>query len=271
MQGDQGNSLGTLKKVGLFLRDEEQDYPLEELGTFFASRGISVVPLNQEKGDVGGLDLVLAMGGDGTVLRALDLFPRCPVLAINFGRVGFLTAGERKDLEQIIGLVMEGKFLVSERLVLDCRYPGGTLRVVNELMVRTISHLLYIDVFVNDTKIRTICGDGVVVGTPTGSTGFLLSTGGPIVMPDVRGMILDGINEHNFTSRALILTPESRICLHLSADTRSRDVVLIADGRQICQLDPGQEICISQAPHTAKLIYLEPNYFFHNLSSKLSW
>ena len=259
-----------LKRVGILLRDQEQAYPLREVRELFARREIRVVPLDEEGEQPGDLDLVVAMGGDGTVLRALDLFPQCPVLAINFGTVGFLTAGDRKELEQIISLLMEGKFIMSERLVLDCRYPGGELRAINEVVVRISNHLLSIDVFVNDTRIRTIRGDGVVVGTPTGSTGFLLSTGGPIVMPGVRCMILDGINEHNFTSRTLILTPESLIRLHISPQTRA-DVSLIADGRQLCRLDPGQEVYISQAPYMAKLIYLESNYFFHNLSSKLSW
>jgi len=260
-----------LRKVGVLLRDQEQVYPLQEVRELFARHQIAVTPLREEEAQPGDLDLVIAMGGDGTVLRALDLFPQCPVLPINFGTVGFLTAGDRKDLEEIVSLLMAGQFIMSERLVLDCRHPGGQLRAVNEVSVRTISHLLYTDVFVNDTKIRTIRGDGVVVGTPTGSTGFLLSTGAPIVMPGVRCIILDGINEHNFTSRALILTPESRIRLHVSPETRGSHIFLIVDGRQLCTLEPGQEVHIRQAPYTAKLIYLEPNYFFHNLSSKLSW
>ena len=267
--GDSANR--QLKRVGLLLRDAEQTYPIAEVRALFGKRGIEVVPLDPLKEATDELDLVVAMGGDGTVLRALDLFHQCPVLAINFGTVGFLTAGDRKDLEQIVELVLEGKYLVSERLVLNCQHPGGRLRAINEVMVRTSSHLIYVEVFVNDTKIRTIRGDGVVVGTPTGSTAFLLSTGAPIVMPDVRCMILDGINEYNFTSRALILTPESHIRLHLAPDMHDRRVSLLADGRQVCRLDPGQEVHISQAPHPARLIYLEPSYFFHNLSSKLSW
>lgn len=260
-----------LRKVGVLLRDEGQDYPLEELQTLFAGRGIGVVRLNPEGAAPGDLDLVVAMGGDGTVLRALDRFPGCPVLAINFGTVGFLTAGDRTDLGRIVSLLMAGKYVVSERLVLSCRYPGGSLRAVNEVIVRTSDRLIYVDVSIDGTKIRTIRGDGVVVGTPTGSTAFLLSTGAPIVMPGVRCMILDGIHEYNFTSRALILTPDSRICLHVNPQTRGAQVSLVADGRQVAVLEPGQEVLIDQAPESARLIYLEPHYFFHNLSSRLSW
>jgi NAD+ kinase len=126
-------------------------------------------------------------------------------------------------------------------------------------------------VHVDGTKIRTIQGDGVVVGTPTGSTGFLLSAGAPIVMPDVRCFILDGIHEHNFTSRTLVVSPDSNIRLSISPKTRDPHVYLTADGRQVRDLKPGDELQITRSETSAKLIYFDPHYFFHNLSSKLDW
>lgn len=260
-----------LKRVGLFLRDPSERYPVQELGDLLANLGISLVLLNGNTQAVNELDLVIAMGGDGTVLRALDLFYRCPVLAINFGTVGFLTAGDRNDMDRIIRQVLAGDYIISERLVLQCEYPGGSVRSVNEVIVGTSYHLIHVDVFVDDTKIRTIRGDGVVVGTPTGSTALLLSTGAPIVMPDVRCLVLDGINEYNFSSRALILTPDATIRLHLAQDSRDCDIRLISDGRKVCELEPGQHVSLTQAPYTAKLLYLDEGYFFNNLSSKLGW
>jgi len=262
--------MATFNKVGILVRDEEQPFPIEELSREFSKHGVEAMLLDQGD-EPPGVDLVMAMGGDGTVLRALDRFPDCPVLAINFGTVGFLTAGDRKDLKQIVQRLIEGRYLASERLLLDCEFDGERHQAINEIELRALSRLVFIDVHVNDTEIRTIRGDGVVIGTPTGSTGFLLSTGAPIVMPDVRCLILDGINEHNFTSRALILTPESRIRLHISDETKASEVYLIIDGNQICNLEPGREVHINQAKRTAKLIYFEDNYFFHNLTSKLSW
>mgnify|MGYP003977047637 CR=1 FL=1 len=129
------------------------------------------------------------MGGDGTVLRLLDLCPESPVLAINYGTVGFLTAGDRTELAQVLDRLVSGDYLISERLVLQCRHPTGQLRAVNEVMVRTSNRLVFVDVYVDDTKIRTTVADGVVVGTPTGSTGFLMSAGAPIVMPEVRCLV----------------------------------------------------------------------------------
>ena len=124
---------------------------------------------------------------------------------------------------------------------------------------------------IDDDKIRTIRGDGVVVGTPTGSTGLLMAMGAPLVMPEVRCMMLDGINEYNFTSRTLILPAEKRVRLHVSPETRDQHVTLVVDGREMCGLDPGQDVYVGQAEHTARLIYLDNHYFFNNLSEKLSW
>ena len=260
-----------LRKVGLLLREDDEEGPLDEVQEIFGSRGIELASLNQTGSLPRDVDLVVAMGGDGTVLQALDRFPECPVLAINFGTVGFLTAGDRSDLKEIMNLLVDGRYVVSERLVLECTYPTGARRAINEVIVRVYNRLLFADVYVDDTKIRTIRGDGVVVGTPTGSTAFLLSTGAPIVMPDVRCMVLDGINEYNFSSRALILPPESHIRLRINPETRDPHVYLTVDGHQLGSISPGEEILIAKSPNTAKLIYLESNYFFHNLTSKLSW
>ena len=253
------------------MRDESGDYPLEEMRRLFAAQGIGAHFFARPADAPDDVDMVLAMGGDGTVLRALEMLPQCPVLAVNFGKVGFLTAGDRSDLETILARLAAGDFFSSERLMLACDHPWGSSRVINEIDIRTRHRLIFTDVFVNDTRIRTIQGDGVVVGTPTGSTGFLLATGAPIVMPGVRCIILDGINEFNFSSRALILAPDARVRLHINPETRDPTIYCTADGRELGQLVPGQEVFIRRAEHPAKLVFFEENYFFHNLSSKLSW
>ena len=260
-----------LAKVGILLRDNEQGYPLQEITELFGRHGIELAELEWNKDPPIDLDLVMAMGGDGTALKALDLCPLCPVLAVNYGTVGFLTAGDRADLESILAHLVKGEFLVSERIALECQYPTGCVRAVNEVIVRTYNRLMFTDVSVDDIEIRTIRGDGVVVGAPTGSTGFLLSTGAPIVMPDVRCLVLDGINEYNFSSRAIILPPDSRIRLHISPKTKDCRVYLTVDGRSQGELRPGDDILIRQADTPARLIYFDRSYFFHNLSSRLNW
>jgi len=256
--------------IGVVLRDEDQPFPIEQMRAIFDRVGVRMHVVDHEPLPPK-LDLIVAMGGDGTVLRALDEFPEHPVLAINYGTVGFLTAGDRDDLESILTQVLSGNFQRSERLILCCEYDGRIAHAVNEVLVRSTLRMISVDVFVNDAKIRTIRGDGVIVGTPTGSTGYLLSTGAPLVMPDVNCFILDGINEYNFSSRALILSPESRIRLRMARVDPGQEAHLIVDGKSLGRLDEGVELNLSRSPRRAQLIFLDRNYFFHNLASRLRW
>jgi len=259
-----------LRRVGIFSSQSEQ--PMYGfLQDWFVPHGIEMSRLEEGVKSRDGLDLVIAFGGDGTVLAALSLFPQCPVLAVNFGNVGFLTAGDREELAEMLQSVLDGNYIISERSVLECVHPHETDYAVNEIVIRGATRLIAVELSINDQHIRRVRGDGVIVGTPTGSTGHLLSTGAPIVLPDVRCMILDGVNEYNFSSRALILPPEASIRLQISKKTRDENVSLMADGVNLCQLSIGTEIFIEQAEHRARLVYLDYGYFFRNLSSKLSW
>jgi NAD+ kinase len=259
-----------LKAVGILLRDPKQAYPLEYLKNVFERIGSRIHLLNhalpKEK-----LDLIIAMGGDGTVLKALDLNPDCPVLAINYGTVGFLTAGDRTDLESLMERLLANDYILSERLQLYCEYPGGAANVINEVVLRSSWRMINVEVSVDGAKIRTIRGDGVIVGTPTGSTGYLVSTGGPIIMPDAQCFVLDGINEYNFTSRALILPASSHILLRLPALLPGQEAHIYIDGELIAPLKPGGEIRLSRSERRSQLIYFDKDYFFRNLSSRLSW
>ena len=258
------------KTVGLLLRDDTQNYPLNYLKSFFDPLGAKIIVLKTKRPKKP-LDLVIAMGGDGTVLQALDLMPECPVLAINYGTVGFLTAGDRDDLGTLLQRLLNDDYLISTRLLLSCRYNRKTVHAVNEVSLRSTIRMIQVEVFVNDTKIRTIRGDGVIVGTPTGSTGYLLSTGAPVVMPDADCIVLDGINEYNFSSRALILSPDREIRLRLTSLLPNQEAQLVVDGNHLASIKQGQQLVISRSERRAQLIFFEENYFFHNLSSRLSW
>jgi len=260
------------KTIGVLLRDSTQSYPIHYLKSLFEPLGAKLVVLNKHKHKPKRkLDLVIAMGGDGTVLQALDMLPNCPVLAINYGTVGFLTAGDRDDLTRLMERLVNNDYFLSERLLLRCDYQRKTVHAVNEVFLRSSGRMISVDVFVNGAKIRTIRGDGVILGTPTGSTGYLLSTGAPLVMPDANCFILDGINEYNFSSRALILSPDAKIRLHVQSLLPDQEALLVVDGNQVASLKEGEELMLTRSERRAQLIFFEENYFFHNLSSRLSW
>ena len=136
-----------LRKVGVLLRDETQQHPFAELAALLSQNTIEAVLLSWDACPPDDLDLIIAMGGDGTVLKALDLGSRVPVLAVNFGTVGFLTAGDRSELTTIVTDLIAGDYIVSERLFLHCTHPSGEIRAINEVIVRTSNRFCFVDVY----------------------------------------------------------------------------------------------------------------------------
>ena len=225
-----------LRKVGIFSPQFEQ--PVTELvQEWFVPHGIETLALEGKTGRNDDLDLVLSFGGDGTVLAALSLFSQCPVLAVNFGNVGFLTAGDREELTDMLQSVLEGKYIISERSVLECVHPHGKDFAVNEVVVRGATRLIAVELTINEKHIRRVRGDGVIVGTATGSTAYLLAAGSPIVMPELRCMIIAGLNEYDFRSRHLVVTGESLIRLQISEQTHEKEIYLSADGKEKIPLE----------------------------------
>ena len=259
-----------LRKVGVF--SPQFDKPVTELvQKWFVPHGIEISHLEDDSVSIDDLDLVLSFGGDGTVLAALSLFPQCPVLAVNFGNVGFLTAGDREELTEMLQSVLEGKYIISKRSVLECIHPNGTDYAVNEVVVRGATRLIAVELSINEQHIRRVRGDGVIVGTATGSTAYLLAAGSPIVMPELRCMIIAGLNEYDFRSRHLVVMSDSTIMLQISEQTQEKEIYLSADGKGKIPLQIGDKIFIRESTRQAKLVFMEKNYFFHNLSSRLSW
>ena len=259
-----------LRKVGIF--SPQIEHPVNEvLEEWFVPHGIEIFYLKDNLSKKTDLDLVLSFGGDGTVLAALSLFPECPILAVNFGNVGFLSAGEREELTVMLQKVIDGKYIISERSVLECVHPYGTDFAVNEVVVRGATRLISVDLNINDQHVRRVRGDGIIVGTATGSTAYLLAAGSPIIMPELKCMIVTGLNEYDFRSRPLVITIESQVKLLVSPQTHEKEIYLSIDGKEKIPLAKGEEVFIKKSKRQAKLILMENNYFFQNLSSRLSW
>ena len=259
-----------LRRVGIFTQQLEQ-HLYSFLQHWFLPHDIEMSSLEDGDKSRDDLDLVISFGGDGTVLAALSLFPQCPVLAVNFGNVGFLTAGDREELSDLLQCVLEGNYIISERSVLKCEHPHGTDYAVNEIVIRGATKLIAAELDINDQHIRRVRGDGVIVGTATGSTAYLLAAGSPIVMPELRCMIITGLNEYDFRSRHLVVTADSIVRLKVSDQTHEKEIYLSVDGKEKVPLEIGDEVMIRESTRKAKLIFMEKNYFFQNLSSRLSW
>ncbi|MGK0358460.1 MAG: NAD+ kinase [Bradymonadia bacterium] len=256
-----------LRHIGLYTRDEDQDYRLEPMRKLFRRAGIEMfvdVPEGIE------LDLVIAMGGDGTVLRALAAHPGVPVVAVNFGNVGFLTQCDREGLDNVLVRLLADDYQIEERLTLEVRCGERRWRCINEVVIKGAAHMIEVGMRVNGRLIHTPRGDGVIIGTPTGSTAYLLSTGAPIVTPDVDCIIMQPLNEYSFASRSVIVPGSASVSLEVQAG-RDGDIGLAIDGCDRVPLAVGDVVEMQRSPKPARLVYFEADYFFRNLRERLRW
>lgn len=258
-----------LRRIGLYTRDDDQDYRLASMERLFRRAGIELVR-DASSGDPDSFDLVIALGGDGTVLRALSAHPRTPVLAVNYGQVGFLTQSNRQDLDKVLVRLLSDDYFIEERLTLQVRIGDRTFRCINEVVVKGVLHMIEVGVTVNDHRVLNPRGDGIIVGTPTGSTAYLMSTGAPLVTPDVDCIIVKPLNEYSFSSRSIVLPGSARIQLQVSTG-RDTGVAAAIDGRDRVPVRDGELIEISRSEQPARLVFFEGDYFFRNLRERLRW
>jgi NAD+ kinase len=260
-----------LKRIGIFTSMAELPELLHRMEEWARPHGIEVIPLEWQGGTSTPVDLTIVFGGDGSVLSALVNYPTPPVLAINYGTVGFLTAGDREELWELLGQLLNGQYVISERSMLECLHPQGTAYAVNEVVIKGATRMITVELHINDHPIRKIRGDGVIVGTATGSTAYLLAAGSPIVMPELRCMIVSGLNEYDFRARQLVVTSDSHIRLKIDPNTREHDIYLSVDGKNKLALSTNEEVYIRESNRRARLLFPESSYFFQNLFSRLSW
>jgi NAD+ kinase len=225
-----------------------------------------------------GLDLVLALGGDGTMLRAVQLvYPEpVPILGVNAGQLGYLSAIEATELEAALPRLLRGEFEVSERMMLEvvvktATGPDGVVErtefALNEAVLEKVGagRLIRLLVSINGTPFTTYATDGVIVATPTGSTAYSFSARGPIVSPGHRCLLLTPVSPHMLFDRSLVLGAEEELELLV---TDGRPVSLTVDGREAGQLAPGEVIVCRAAPAAARLVARRPDDFHQLLKAK---
>ena len=216
-----------------------------------------------------GLDLVVSLGGDGTMLRAAALAfeAQAPVGGVNLGKKGFLTAMEMEHMYDGLEDIFAGRYLLQERMMLECvpeEGAGERYYALNEVVVgkRELQRMIRLEVDINGRYFYFYSGDGVIFSTPTGSTAYSLSAGGPIVDPSLDCIILTPICSHSLMDRSVIISPDSEIEVLVQ-----REKVLPSlsfDGREEIGLPRGGKVIIKRAGRRLKMIKLV-NYSFYNL------
>jgi NAD+ kinase len=222
-----------------------------------------------------GVELVFALGGDGTLLRAAELArpAGAPMLGINLGKVGFLAEAEVADLDAAVRRAVARQYTVEERLTVDVSvtHEGRALAsswALNEASVEKAARqrVLEVRVDVDGQRLSRYGCDGVVCATPTGSTAYAFSAGGPVVWPGVEALLLVPISAHALFSRALVASPSSTI--EITVDPHGPAAVLFCDGRRAFDVPPGSVITVRRGATPVYLAQLEPRSFTDRLVAK---
>lgn len=226
------------------------------------------------------LDLIFVIGGDGTLIRAArdTASKNVPLIGVNLGTLGYLCELEESTVFGAIDQIMEGKFVLENRMCLsgqpiqaNRKLPPQT--ALNDIVIHRNGALQLVSlvVYVNGQYLNTFDGDGVIVSTPTGSTGYNLSAGGPIVDPKARMILITPINSHTLNSKSIVIGAEDEVVVEIGARRREGDeqVVVSFDGDHHAQLDVGDQIVIHQAEKDCRILKLGKLSFLEILRKKM--
>ena len=236
-----------------------------------------LAPLGMEECETGdGADVVVALGGDGTILRAARRHGSKPVAGFNLGGLGYLASVERKDFGKALSLIAQGRFAISRRAMLEAAAPGSApVRALNDIaLMRELSgHAAVLDFSVGGRVVARYFADGLVFATPTGSTAYSLSAGGPILMPDCAGFVVTPMNPHALGMRPIVVSD----AVSMTVAARSRDcgrggrIGVYADGETALFLEDGASLEIRKSAQFAQLVEFEGSDPYGVLSRKLGW
>ncbi len=221
-----------------------------------------------------GMDVILVLGGDGTLLsvakEASNL--NLPVIGINLGRLGFLAEIEREEIEEGLNKLFAGDYEIEERMMLHAvLLDGKETTALNDIVVTRASSTLKIldlDIFIDDEYVDDFKADGIIVATPTGSTAYSLSAGGPIVDPSLNSMIVTPVCPHKMYSRTIIVPPEKTVTVKCKAAI-DNEAVVAADSEILGKLSGNETVVIQIAQKNFKLIRFKGYKFFSVLHNKL--
>ena len=225
----------------------------------------------EEKEVAARCDLMLVLGGDGTLLRAVRLMgdDQKPVLGINLGSLGFLTEISQDHIQQSMEQVIRGQYQVEERAIIQARCGGTDYFALNDFDIRVPTRLVELTVSIGDEFVSRYYADGMLIATPTGSTAYSLSAGGPIVEPDMDAFVLTPICPHTLSLRPMIVSMKKTITVVVHG--KNEGAVLVADGQTVAKLKDDQKLTITKADRKALLVRPAASSFYNILRTKLKW
>ena len=282
------NKTLTLKKVGIIYNIEHKRAleVVEKLENALNKYDFSLTKkqIIQEKGKYTSdfdkdIDLAVIIGGDGTFLGAARYYAPLgvPLFGINIGRLGFLAQLNADDIEEGIKKLIDGKFKIEERLMLKASNDNSEQTfsnlALNDIVIKggSLSRTAQLFLHIDGKHVCDYLADGLIISTPTGSTAYTLSAGGPVVVPELEAIVIVPICPHALTTRPIVIPANEEIMVTVKSD--SDIIYLTCDGQENIELKSSDNIYINQSEHKAKLILLEKddNGFYRILREKLHW
>lgn len=243
--------------------------PLDE-ARFFRRAGYGVPDIENVP-----TDIALSIGGDGTLLGVCRHYSHhaVPVCGINIGTLGFMADIELDELEKKLQKILDGDYIIEHRLLLagyvisdgKKRFLG---HAINDIVVKGgVARMLYLGLTINQSHLLDYKADGILVSTPTGSTAYSLSAGGPIMNPNVRALIVTPICAHTFNLRPLVIREDDTV--HIQIARVQQDIIVTFDGQQVFRLLPGDEVIVQKSNAQADIVKFEDKDYYQILRTKL--
>ncbi len=225
------------------------------------------------------VDLIIVFGGDGTLLSVArqEGVETIPVMAVNLGGLGFLTEISQDEITRVLDRVLAGNYSIDRRMMLDAAIyrvgndTGATFQALNDIVVNkgALARMMDLDTSVNGSYLNRFKADGLIISTPTGSTGYSLSAGGPIVYPSLNLISITPICPHTLTNRPLIISDDSTISIELMSE--SEDVFLTVDGQVGMRMERNDRVVVKKSSKTLSLVKSPFRSYFEILKQKLKW
>ncbi|MBN2245813.1 MAG: NAD(+)/NADH kinase [Candidatus Aminicenantes bacterium] len=277
-----------IKKVGIVIKPHAQDIEkiLKDLIVYFKNKAIICMlekTASEKLGESGGVqriplldqvDLVIVLGGDGTLLSIAHLAAqkKVPVMGVNLGRLGFLTEVPLDEMFLTLDSYLNGETgIISPRRMLLSKTDKEEYYCLNDVVINkgALARMIQCKIWINDKEVAVVRSDGLILSTPTGSTAYSLSAGGPIVQPNIPAILIAPICPHTLSFRPMVISQESRVRIQVL--TGDEEVYLTIDGQRGQLLHIGESVNIRCSDHELKLISSPKRNYFDLVQEKLGW
>lgn len=277
----QDNALEYVGELLDELKKESAEIAIEENFASSLSKKLNVdqyQTFNEVKGLDNSFDMFISFGGDGTILRATT-FVRdlgIPIVGVNTGRLGFLSTFKKEEVRKVVQEFVQGAYTIVERSLVELHTGpqaqefGDLNFALNEITVsrKDTTSMITVETYLNGEYLTSYWADGLIISTPTGSTGYSLSCGGPVMVPTAKSLVLTPIAPHNLNARPLVISDDTIIRLKVSG---REDNHLVSLDSRITTLENGKEIMVRKAGFTIKMIEYNSESFLKTLRNKLLW